>query len=104
MGPGTRRSPGLLAALGLIEARNMRVKVVPAVGGGEPLELEVAPTATIGAVKTKVCTIKRLPEDVTRLTYKGRVLKPTETLSEIGVTDGDRLVLLTRTGGAALFQ
>lgn len=77
--------------------------MVPAVGGGEPLELEVAPTATVEAVKAKVCTIKRLPEDVTRLTYKGRVLKQTETLSDIGVIDGDRLVLLTRTGGAASF-
>jgi len=82
----------------------MRVKVVPAVGGGEPLELEVAPTATAAAVKAKVCSIKRLPEDVTRLTYRGRALKETETLSEIGVEDGDRLVLLTRTGGAALLR
>ncbi len=78
----------------------MRVRVVPAVGGGEALELEVAPTATVAAVKAKVCSIKRLPEDVTRLTYKGRALKETEILSSIGVADGDRLVLLTRTGGA----
>jgi hypothetical protein len=32
----------------------MKIKIVPAVGGGTPLELEVAPNATIGAVRTKV--------------------------------------------------
>ncbi len=77
----------------------MKIKVVPAVGGGSPLELDVAPTATVGAVKTKVCAIKRLPPDTTRLTYKGRALKDTDTLSSLGVAEGDKLVLITRTVG-----
>lgn len=77
----------------------MKVKVVPAVGGGSPLELDVAPMATIGAVKTKVCAIKRLPPDTTRLTYKGRALKDTETVQSLGVVEGDKLVLITRTVG-----
>jgi hypothetical protein len=77
----------------------MKIKIVPAVGGGTPLELEVAPNATIGAVRTKVCAIKKLPPDTTRLTYKGRALKDTETLQSIGASDGDKFVLITRTVG-----
>lgn len=78
---------------------SMKIKIVPAVGGGTPLELEVSPNATIGAVRTKVCAIKKLPPDTTRLTYKGRALKDTETLQSIGVSDGDKFVLITRTVG-----
>jgi len=79
----------------------MKIKIVPAVGGGSPLELEVSPNATIGAVRTKVCAIKKLPPDTTRLTYKGRALKDTETLESIGATDGDKFVLITRTVGGS---
>ncbi|MEM2909776.1 MAG: ubiquitin-like domain-containing protein [Nitrososphaerota archaeon] len=83
----------------------MKIKVIPAVGGGSPLELEVSPNATIGAVKTKVCAIKKLPPDTTHLTYKGRALKETETLANIGVSDGDKLVIITRTvGGGRLWR
>lgn len=79
----------------------MKIKIVPAVGGGSPLELEVAPNATIGAIKTKVCAIKKLPPDTTHLTYKGRALKETDTLASLGISDGDKLVLITRTVGGA---
>ncbi len=80
----------------------MKIKVIPAVGGGAPLELEVSPNATIGAIKAKVCAIKKLPLDTTYLTYKGRALKETETLSNIGISEGDKLVIITRTvGGGA---
>nr|6FNN_C Chain C, Ubiquitin-like protein [Candidatus Caldarchaeum subterraneum]6FNN_D Chain D, Ubiquitin-like protein [Candidatus Caldarchaeum subterraneum]6FNO_C Chain C, Ubiquitin-like protein [Candidatus Caldarchaeum subterraneum]6FNO_D Chain D, Ubiquitin-like protein [Candidatus Caldarchaeum subterraneum] len=78
---------------------HMKIKIVPAVGGGSPLELEVAPNATVGAVRTKVCAMKKLPPDTTRLTYKGRALKDTETLESLGVADGDKFVLITRTVG-----
>lgn len=81
----------------------MKIKVIPAVGGGSPLELEVSPNATIGAVKAKVCAIKKLPPDTTYLTYKGRALKETETLANIGISEGDKLVIITRTvGGSSL--
>ncbi|MCS7136296.1 MAG: ubiquitin-like domain-containing protein [Nitrososphaerota archaeon] len=80
----------------------MKIKVIPAVGGGSPLELEVSPNATIGAIKTKVCAIKKLPPDTTYLTYKGRALKETETLASLGISEGDKLVIITRTvGGGA---
>ncbi|MEM1574932.1 MAG: ubiquitin-like domain-containing protein [Nitrososphaerota archaeon] len=77
----------------------MKIKVIPAVGGGSPLELEVSPEATIGAIKAKVCAIKRLPPDTTRLTYRGRAVKDTDTLANLGVSEGDKLVLITRTVG-----
>ena len=77
----------------------MKIRIVPAVGGGAPIELEVSPNATIGAIRTKVSAMKKLPPDTTRLTYKGRALKDTETLQSIGVQDGDKLVLITRTVG-----
>jgi len=77
----------------------MKIKVIPAVGGGSPLELEVSPNATIGAIKAKVCAIKKLPPDTTYLTYKGRALKETETLTELGISEGDKLVIITRTVG-----
>lgn len=79
----------------------MKIKVVPAVGGGSPIELEVSPTTTVGAIRAKVCAMKRLPPDTTRLTYRGRALKDTETLQSLGVQDGDKLVLITRTVGGS---
>lgn len=77
----------------------MKVKVVPAVGGGSPIELEVMPSTTVGAIRAKVCAMKKLPPDTTRLTFRGRALKDTETLQDIGAQDGDKLVLITRTVG-----
>jgi len=47
----------------------LKIKVVPAVGGGSPLELDVA------------------------------ALKDTDNLSSLGVAEGDKLVLITRTVG-----
>lgn len=77
----------------------MKIRVVPAVGGGPPIELDVPPTASIGAIKLKVCAMKKLRPDETRLTYKGRALNDSDTLSSIGVEEGDKLVLITRTVG-----
>lgn len=77
----------------------MKIRIVPAVGGGNPIELEVSPSTTIGAIRAKVCAMKKLPPDTTRLTYRGRALKDTETLESIGVQDGDKLILITRTVG-----
>ncbi|MDT7878584.1 MAG: ubiquitin-like domain-containing protein [Candidatus Caldarchaeales archaeon] len=79
--------------------RIMKIRVVPAVGGGPPLELDVPPNASIGAVKMRVCTIKKLRPEDARLTYKGRALGDNETLASAGVVEGDKLVLITRTVG-----
>jgi uncharacterized ubiquitin-like protein YukD len=43
--------------------------------------------------------MKKLRPDDTRLTYKNRALADTETLESAGVSDGDKLVLVTRTVG-----
>ena len=77
----------------------MKIRIVPAVGGGPPIELDVPPNASIGAIKMKVCAMRRLRPDDTRLTYKGRALNDSETLAAAGVVDGDKLVLITRTVG-----
>lgn len=77
----------------------MKIRIVPAVGGGPPIELDVPPSASIGAVKMRVCAMKKLRPDDTRLTYRGRALGDNETLSSAGVVDGDKLVLITRTVG-----
>ena len=72
----------------------MKIRIVPAIGGGSPIELEVSPNTTIGAIRAKVCAMKKLPPDTTRLTYRGRALKDTETLESIGAQDGDKLILM----------
>ncbi|MCS7142661.1 MAG: ubiquitin family protein [Aigarchaeota archaeon] len=77
----------------------MKIRVVPAVGGGPPIELDVPPNASIGAIKLKVCSMKKLRPDDTRLTYKGRALNDSDILSAVGVEEGDKLVLITRTVG-----
>jgi hypothetical protein len=77
----------------------MKVRIVPAVGGGPPLEIDVPPSTTIGAIKLRVCAMKKLRPDDTRLTYKNRALADTETLESAGISDGDKLVLVTRTVG-----
>ncbi|GBC71936.1 MAG: ubiquitin-like domain-containing protein [Nitrososphaerota archaeon] len=77
----------------------MKIRIVPAVGGGPPIELDVPPNASIGAVKMRVCAIKKLRPEDARLTFKGRALSDSETISSAGVTEGDKLVLITRTVG-----
>lgn len=78
---------------------DLKIRIVPAVGGGPPIELDVPATASIGAIKMRVCAMKKLRPDDTRLTYKGRALNDTETLASAGVAEGDKLVLITRTVG-----
>ncbi|MCX8203042.1 MAG: ubiquitin family protein [Nitrososphaeria archaeon] len=77
----------------------MRVRIVPAVGGGPPLEIDVPSNTTVGAIKLRVCAMKKLRPDDAKLTYKGRALGDTETLESAGVAEGDKLVLVTRTVG-----
>ncbi|MCS6787734.1 MAG: ubiquitin family protein, partial [Aigarchaeota archaeon] len=55
----------------------MRVRIVPAVVGGPPLEIDVPSNTTVGAIKLRVCAMKKLRPDDAKLTYKGRALGDT---------------------------
>lgn len=77
----------------------MKVKVIPAIGGGEATEVEVEPKETVGALKQKVCQVRKIPADVTRLTFKGKAPDESMSMSALDVKEGDKFVLITRTVG-----
>ena len=77
----------------------IKVRIVPAIGGGPAVELDVAENETIGSVKERVCGMKRLPPNFVHLVFRGNRYRDDQTLKEIGVGDLDKLTLITRTTG-----
>lgn len=83
----------------------MKIKVIPAVGGGEPIELDVAETETAGELKKRVSVMRTppLPVDTASLTFQGRAVADNQTMKDLGVKDGDKLFLVTNTQGGTIF-
>ena len=77
----------------------MRIKVVSAIGGGAPIELDLDPQDTIGKLKAEVARARRIPASTVIVVFRGRQLEDNETLKMAGVSDGDKLYLITRTEG-----
>lgn len=77
----------------------MKVKVIPAIGGGEATEVDVEPKETVGGLKQKICEIRKIPSNVARLTFKGKAPDEGTSMSTLDVKEGDKFVLITRTVG-----
>ena len=81
----------------------MIVKVVSAIGGGPPIEVEMNPQDTVGKLKAEVARIKRIPASTVIVVFRGRQLDDSETMKMAGISDGDKCYLITRTeGGSSL--
>jgi hypothetical protein len=57
----------------------------------------------VGEIKTRVEMISSLPKINQKWVYKGRMLTDQMTITEIGVTDGDTIIIM-RTAAAAIPQ
>jgi len=77
----------------------MRIEVVPAIGGGEPITLDVGPNTTIGEIRTKVAQMRRIPPSIVILAFRGAQLTDGQTVKEVGIGPHDKLYLITRTEG-----
>jgi len=42
----------------------MRIEVVPAIGGSDPIALEVEPNTTIGEIRNRVAQMRRIPPNI----------------------------------------
>ena len=63
---------------------------------GDCLVLE---PVTVGMLKKKICKERGMDPNAVRITYKGRALKDEELLEDLGLEDGDKLIIVTRTVG-----
>ncbi len=77
----------------------MKIEVVSAIGGGAPIVLDVEPHDTIAKVKSMVAKQKRIPASTVIVVFRGQQLDDSETIKTIGMVDGDKCYLITRTEG-----
>ena len=80
----------------------IRIKVVSAIGGGAPIELELDPQDTVGKLKAEVAKERRIPASTVIVVFRGRQLEDNETLKMAGISEGDKVYLITRTEGGQL--
>jgi Ubiquitin family len=77
----------------------MIVRVISAIGG-DLLELQAPPNTTVTEIKREVSRRKRIPEGIFVLAFRGTEIRNENlSLAEIGVSDYDKIYLITRTEG-----
>ncbi|MHA1594773.1 MAG: ubiquitin-like domain-containing protein [Candidatus Baldrarchaeia archaeon] len=76
----------------------MKVRIISALGGNM-FELDVAPGMTVGELKEEVSRRVRVPSRSIVLVHKQRQLQDSQTLSEAGVQDYDKIYIVVRTEG-----
>ncbi|CAK9016925.1 Ubiquitin receptor RAD23d (AtRAD23d) (Putative DNA repair protein RAD23-4) (RAD23-like protein 4) (AtRAD23-4), partial [Durusdinium trenchii] len=73
--------------------RSMKLQVRPL--KGETFDLEVEPVWTIKAVKEAIAATKpELPTELQKVLHKGKVLQDADTLQDVGIVDGDFVVIM----------
>jgi len=77
----------------------MRIEVVPAIGGSDPIAMEVEPQTSVGEIRNRVAQMRRIPANIVILAYRGAQLTDEQTVKTVGITPHDKLYLITRTEG-----
>ncbi|MCY3411279.1 MAG: hypothetical protein INQ03_06525 [Candidatus Heimdallarchaeota archaeon] len=77
----------------------MQVQIVAAIGGGAPITLEMEPFDTVAKMKSKVAELRRIPANTVIVVFRGQQLDDAHSLKSVGITDGDKCYLITRTEG-----
>jgi len=80
---------------------NMNIKVVSAIGGGAPIEVNLEPHETVARLKSMVAQEKRIPASTVIVVFRGQQLDDSESLKAVGLGDGDKCYLITRTEGGS---
>ncbi|MFW9990450.1 MAG: ubiquitin-like protein [Candidatus Odinarchaeota archaeon] len=76
----------------------MKIKVVSAIGGGE-IPISVNPDDPVRVIKQIVAEQKRIPESTILVVFRGQQLDDNQTLENAGITEHDKVYLITRTVG-----
>jgi hypothetical protein len=77
----------------------MIIRIVSAIGG-DMIELNTPPNTTITEIKREISRRKRIPEGIFVLAFRGTEIRNENlALTEIGVSDYDKIYLITRTEG-----
>lgn len=77
----------------------MEVQVFSAIGGGAPITLELDPHDTVAKMKSRVAELRRIPANTVIVVFRGQQLDDTHSLKSVGITNGDKCYLITRTEG-----
>ena len=67
-------------------------------------EYFVLEPVTIGMLKKRICRERGIDPNTVRIAYRGRALRDEELLEDLGLKDGDKLVIVTRTIGRQTFK
>ncbi len=76
----------------------MQIHIVQAIGGGQ-ITLTCQKTDSIAGIKEQVAQQKRIPARSVILVFQGKQLDESETLKSAGISDLDKLYMITRTTG-----
>lgn len=77
----------------------MIVRIVSAIGG-DMIEINAPPNTTVAEIKREISRRKRIPEGIFVLAFRGTEIRNEGlSLAEIGVSDYDKIYLITRTEG-----
>ena len=77
----------------------MQVQVVSAIGGGLPIKVDLEPHDTVAKLKAMVAQERRIPASTVIVVFRGQQLDDSESLKAVGMGDGDKCYLITRTEG-----
>ena len=77
----------------------MRIQVVSAIGGGDPVTLNLEPHDTVATLKARVAKQRNIPAATVIVVFRGQQLDDAESLKIVGMGDGDKCYLITRTEG-----
>ncbi len=77
----------------------MRIEVVSAIGGGAPIILDLNPHDTVAKLKGMVAKQRNIPASTVIVVFRGQQLDDVATLKSVGMGDGDKCYLITRTEG-----
>ena len=79
--------------------QELKLDVVSAIGGGRKTYTELDATMTVADLMRVVTVEKKLPMGAVIFMHNGQQLDVEATLSEVGLMDGDKIFMVTRTEG-----
>ncbi len=77
----------------------MEIQVVSAIGGGAPIKVNMEPHETVAKLKSVVAKERRIPAATVIVVFRGQQLDDSESLKAVGMGEGDKCYLITRTEG-----
>jgi hypothetical protein len=90
-----------LIMLDHINVIHMKIQVVAAIGGGAPIVLDLDPHDTVAKIKSMVAKQRNIPAGSVIVVFRGQQLDDINSLKSVGMGEGDKCYLITRTEGGS---